>query len=676
PNIQISLVFSDGNILGSPPLNISPKMLSQQSNLLSSENHENALLLDHKSHFIHVYAWPTNTGHNYLVISQSKVNLTTALNTTRQSIIIIFLFIAALAIISGILWLNQFITKPVNALVAHADVDENSAYPVFPISESNDEIGLLGKVLNSMVDKIKEREESLTQTAIQLKNTQNLAKIGGWEQDHIHNTMKWSEEVFRILDLDSKNTIPSPELIAEHIHPDDLPLVKIAYLESVTNKKSYDVTHRIQLEDGTEKHVHVYTETQYDENGLPAITIGTIQDTSEQILLDEQMRRTQKMDALGKLTGGIAHDFNNLLGVILGFTELLQLKTDANKNPKDADFLAQIYQAGDRAQKLTSKLLAFSRTETPTADLVDVNQLIKEEQHLLEKTLTVRIKLTFNFQDEIWPVWLDKNELKDTLLNMSINSMHAMPNGGELTLDTHNIHLDDLDIGKLKIPPGDYILLTITDTGIGMDRQTSQRMFEPFFTTKQEKGTGLGMSQVYGFVQRAKGAIHVYSELNHGTRISIYFPRYFPEINNGRQRKHTIKYENLSGSEKILVVDDELSLRNLASEILSAQGYQVISAKNGKDALEILKSEQIDILFSDVIMPEMDGYKLASIVKKQYPSIKIQLASGFSNTDLNTDQQELYEQRLSKPFTSKDLLRKIQTLTQKPNVSVKKELNL
>ncbi len=385
-------------------------------------------------------------------------------------------------------------------------------------------------------------------------------------------------------------------------------------------------------------------------------------DITEQKLKDEQLQHSLKMDALGKLTGGIAHDFNNLLGIILGYAELLTLKF--TNQPEQLESINRIYNAGERARKLTTKLLAFSRKQVHDLSITDINELILSEQHMLEKTLTARIELNLNLSKDLWPVHIDKSLLQDAILNICINAMHAMPDGGSLSISTENIHFDDIDQKFTELDTGDYIQISITDTGVGMNSETRKKVFDPFFTTKGDKGTGLGMCQVYGFVQLSGGTLHVYSEQGIGTRISIYLPRYQAsnEENNKTNNSDLNVKKIPSGTESILIVDDEESLLELSSQILSTHGYTIHQSNNGEDALKILEQHHIDLLLSDVIMPKMDGLQLAKEAKKLNPKLKIQLISGFSDNIKNKDQDNLLQKQLNKPFSSLQLLQKVREI--------------
>lgn len=389
--------------------------------------------------------------------------------------------------------------------------------------------------------------------------------------------------------------------------------------------------------------------------------LGIQSDITEKKQVEHQLRRSQKMDALGKLTGGIAHDYNNMLNVILGYTELLEMVLGNDADNKASEFIKEIKTATDRGSSLTKKLLSFSRQESAEPENVDLNQLLLDLQNMLEKTLTARINLEYQLTDSIWPIYLDKNDFEDAILNMCINAMHAMPDGGDLTLTTFNRTLVDDEAKVLGLPAGEYVQLSLSDTGCGIEENDLNQIFDPFFTTKGELGTGLGLTQVYGFIKRAKGAITIDSGLNSGTYILIYFPRKFSTVEQSDIISDEIEY--LTGTENILVVDDEVTICELSKNLLTSNGYNVHVAYSGKEALEVLKNNDIALVLSDVIMPNMDGYKLSANIRGIYPHIKIQLVSGFDDDRKRTKEDEiLAQQLLHKPYRANDLLRVIRKL--------------
>ena len=415
------------------------------------------------------------------------------------------------------------------------------------------------------------------------------------------------------------------------------------------------------------KPIQVTVQVIRDNEGSPLSVLMGIRDLSsirsaeeENAKLQHQLHQSQKMDALGKLTGGIAHDYNNMLGVVMGYADLLEDALD--KQPELAEYAHEIYHASERGNKLTNKLLAFSRQTMSEANYINLNSLLLSQQHMLEKTLTVRIELVLNLAEDLWTTWINGSEMEDIILNISINAMHAIDGNGQLIIRTSNEHLNQLDAQSFGITSGDYVLVSMTDTGCGMDEAIKEKIFEPFFSTKGKQGTGLGLSQVYGFVHSSGGAISVYSEPNQGAQFSLYFPRH-DESEHKEQAAKENKSIDVRGTETILLVDDEPALLGLNCEILARQGFNVIAVESAKKALEILEHEMVDLLLSDILMPAMDGYQLAAIVKEKYPSIKIQLISGFTDElNMGMVDENLQKNILFKPFNSQSFLQRINEL--------------
>ena len=402
-----------------------------------------------------------------------------------------------------------------------------------------------------------------------------------------------------------------------------------------------------------------------DSNGKRRF-IGTCQDLTERKQNEEQLRRSQKMDALGKLTGGIAHDYNNMLGVILGYSELLH--SQLSEEDDLLEYVNEITRAGERGVKLTKKLLSFSRNKAADTEIISLNSILLDAQHMLAKILTARITLNLDLTEQESLVSLDPGELEDVIVNLSINAMHAIEKNGEFTIKTSRKSLDEHKANILQVKKGEYVLLSFTDTGSGMDNTVREKIFEPFYSTKGELGTGLGLSQVYAFVKRSNGAIKVKSQLTKGSCFTLYFPVYVEEEAGHKENNENLAEKNSSvtkynGTENILIVDDEVGLRNLMSEVLKMSGYHVFSADSGKQALDILKQQPVDIMVSDVVMPEMDGYELAKIVRENHPDVKVLLASGFTDQrQIKMSDTVLHDNLLTKPFASRDLLRKIREL--------------
>ncbi len=384
-------------------------------------------------------------------------------------------------------------------------------------------------------------------------------------------------------------------------------------------------------------------------------------DITERKQAERILRRSQKMDAVGKLTGGLAHDFNNLLGIIIGNLDFLKrgVKEDATARRRVETAL----QAALRGANLVRRLLRFSSQQSVAPQTTGINQVVEGMMEILARTLTPSITLKLELAGDLWPVLIDPGDLEDAILNIAVNARDAMPEGGRLSIETGNMVLDanyaEHNPGAVA---GEYILLTIGDTGNGMTPEALEKAFEPFYTTKPEgKGTGLGLSMVYGFVQRSGGHIKIYSEVGHGTVLRIYLPRVVtPEKS---VIAHTATKDELPcGAERVLVVDDDADLLQLAEEYLQELGYQVLTATNGSGALEVLAREQdISLLFSDVVMRGgMSGFELAAIAEKQYPGLKVLLTSGYSEKAASMERLNGSAMKLlTKPYRKAELAQQV-----------------
>jgi two-component system cell cycle sensor histidine kinase/response regulator CckA len=380
----------------------------------------------------------------------------------------------------------------------------------------------------------------------------------------------------------------------------------------------------------------------------------------EKLMLGEQLRQSQKMEAIGRLAGGVAHDFNNILTVINGYSSIL-LKALASDDPKRKD-LEQIEQAGQRAASLTSQLLAFSRKQIIQPTILDLNDVITEASKILRRLIGEDVDLITVIKPGLGRIKADPEQIQQILMNLAVNARDAMPEGGKLTIETANINIDESYIRMHAVARmGPYVMLAISDSGLGMDEETQAHIFEPFFTTKGPgKGTGLGLSTVYGIVKRAEGFIWVYSEPGRGTTFKIYFPRVEGEIDKVlRYDKERVEPR---GTETILVVEDESPLRAFAARILRERGYSVIEASNGEEALHMAQEspEKIHLLLTDVVMPEMSGKALASHIVAMRPCTKVLYISGYTNEAIVhhgiLDSDIAF---LQKPFTDDELARKI-----------------
>ena len=377
-----------------------------------------------------------------------------------------------------------------------------------------------------------------------------------------------------------------------------------------------------------------------------------------------ELRRNQTVDALGRLTSGIAHDYNNLLGIVLGYANVIN---DTNPNAdKTSEYIQEIIQAGERGRSLTNKFLSFTRKEQIKPEPVNINEILMETKPMLEATLTARINLNMELTKESSCVYTDRSEVSDILLNMSINAMHAIDGHGSLSFKTENVTISKNEAIALNLKAGTYLKLAIVDTGTGMDATTLSHIFDPFYTTKGESGTGLGLSQVYGVMQRSNGDVKVYSEIGEGTEFHLYFPIYdkYKAIKlETKTIKSTLETNNGPSKGTILIVDDNESILKMNKDILKMQGYEIFTALRVDDALKTLKTTSIDLVLSDVTMPYVNGFELSKIIRSEYPEIKIQLVSGYADNGLNVDGvEDLYNNILPKPFDISMLVEKVSYL--------------
>jgi hemerythrin-like metal-binding protein/PAS domain S-box-containing protein len=620
-----------------------------------------------------------------------------------------------------------------------------------------------------------------------LNRAQKIAHIGSWELDIQSNDLLWSDEIFNIFEIDPEKFTVSYTAFLDAIHPDDRARVDEAYANSLKNKKSYEIVHRLKMKDGRIKYVHERCETNFNDQGEPLKSLGTIQDITETIQVEQElmssedhyrqlvesttaipweldlqtfcftyvgpqaekilgyeaedwyeekfwpehihpddreyavkfcfdstnkgedhvfeyrmlakdgrsiwirddvkvvkennkavrlqgfmfdvterrqaeeiMRRSQKMDAVEKLTGGIAHDFNNQLGVVRGYLEFLEDFTKDQDKPHRWVDMAR--KATDRCIDLSRKLLDFSRRQQMKTEQLNINSVLEKMHEIIGHSISHRIKVNYDLADDVWPVLVNPGELEDALINLIINARDAMQAGGDITISTINQLVEkdhSMQLNGLK--QGEYVQINIADTGCGISDSVKERIFEPFFSTKEEgKGTGLGLSMIYSFVQRSSGLITVYSEPDEGSSFHVYLPRFVDVLSTVDEadkevEEHQTETKSTGRGETILVVEDEPQLRELADHFLKMLNYNTVLAVNADDAIDVLKTDiDIDLLFSDIIMPgEINGYGLAEQAVLLKPKMKILLTSGFTGSE--SKQNDYRGELLQKPYSKQGL---------------------
>jgi PAS domain S-box-containing protein len=399
--------------------------------------------------------------------------------------------------------------------------------------------------------------------------------------------------------------------------------------------------------------------------GETTLILAIVRDVSEAKRREEQVRQLQRMDAIGRLTGGVAHDFNNLLAIIHGNSELVRDRLEAGTDL--AEMTDDVIGAAARGAELVKRLLAFARMQHLEPASVDLGERIPNVIGLLQRALGENVQLQVRMAEELWPAIIDPTQVDDALLNLAINSRDAMPDGGTLTIETQNVHLDeDYAAHHVEVAPGDYVMLAVSDTGTGMEPEVLARAFDPFFTTKEEgQGTGLGLSQVFGWVKQSGGHIKIYSEVGHGTTIKLYLPR---AVEEGAVAPAPAEPVPPGGDETILVVEDNANVRKTVVRQLHDLGYRSVEADSGASALKLVaEGLSFDLLLTDVVMPGgMTGYQLADQLRRARPDTRVLFTSGYTELARSADQLSRRDSLLSKPYRKQDLGRAVRRALDQP----------
>ncbi|SPE31607.1 PAS sensor protein [Candidatus Sulfopaludibacter sp. SbA6] len=553
--------------------------------------------------------------------------------------------------------------------------------PILAKIAGNDEIARLGRTL-------KETSELLTQQAAELKAAHGLleSKVDQRTADlgAANEELRQANEVRQAVvqssplaiwavDLEGKVTFWNPaaqrifgwtqeEVIGglPPIIPADEQEEQREWLERFRRGESLAAAERSRLKkDGSRIDIVIWTAPLRDAGGRIRGVIAIDSDVTERKVLEEQFRQSQKLEAVGRLAGGVAHDFNNLLTVITGYTEMLIL--EAQGSPDLLEYAHEIQYSAACAGSLTAQLLAFSRRQISQPRIVDLNGIVSRSIKMLSRLIPEDIEISTHLDAGLGRVSADPVHIDQVIMNLVVNARDAMSDGGKLTIETANAALDADYAGRhLGVTPGQYCMLAVSDTGVGMDAATRSRLFEPFFTTKEEgKGTGLGLSIVYGIVKQNGGEIMVYSEPGQGTTFKIYFPTVeVPvEFTNGEDRPGQMR-----GTETILLCEDEEGIRKLVHKMLARQGYRVLEAETPEQALEVARQhgQAIDLLLTDLVMPHLSGLELAKAVRDLRPAAKVVYMSGYTDNRIThnwvLDPETAF---LQKPFTAADLSRKL-----------------
>jgi PAS domain S-box-containing protein len=497
--------------------------------------------------------------------------------------------------------------------------------------------------------------EDLHKEKERLRFAISAARMGLWEWDIPTGKVYWSEDLERIHGLASGDFGGTLSSFLDQIYPDDRELVQRSVTRTLDEGAEHDMEYRIVWPNKEVHWVEGRGAVIRNRKGKPVQMIGLCMDvtarkqaeeflqkahdqlerrveerTVERKHLEAQLLQSQKLEAVGQLAGGVAHDFNNLLTAIMGYSQLTlrRLSPDHDLRPN----LEEIEKASERAASLTRQLLAFSRKQVLQPKVLDLNSVIADLERMLRRMIAEHIEMRTTLEQKLGNIRADPSQIEQVIMNLAVNSQDAMPFGGKLTIETANVFLDEAYARQhLAVTSGHYVMLAVSDTGSGMDPEVQQHIFEPFFTTKEVgKGTGLGLSTVYGIVKQSGGSIWIYSELNKGTTVKIYFPRVEEGV---EEYKRPVALPDLAkGTETILLVEDDEMVRKLARAVLETSGYSVLEAAGGNDAQQICEQypESIQLLLTDVVMPEMSGREVVKRLLILHPEMSVLFMSGYA----------------------------------------------
>ncbi len=581
---------------------------------------------------------------------------------------------------------SEFIHKNgshVPCLVTHrpldsSDISKGSIFSFTDFSERKRAEEALKAAYDELEDRVKQRTRELHK--INQKLNQELA-----ERKRVEEALRDSEEKYRtvlesnpdpvvVYDMDGKVTYLNPafervfgwtleerlgQKMAVFVPEETWPETQTMIDKVKTGESFSGIETRRYTKKGDIMAVSISGSMYRHEDGQIAGTIVTLRDISSQKKLEYQLQQARKLEAVGTLAGGIAHDFNNLLMGLQGNVSLMLFDTDRS-NPQ-YEKLEKIEQYIQRGTDLTRQLLGFARGGKYEVKATDLNELLKNSARMFARTKK-EINVHQEFTKNLGAVEVDQGQIEQVLLNLFVNAWQAMPRGGDLYLATENVTLDEEYIQPYELKPGSYAKISVTDTGIGMDKETQKKIFDPFFTTKEMGvGTGLGLASVYGIIKNHEGFINVYSEKGQGTTFNIYLPISSKEISKSRKPPQELS----KGTETILLVDDEEMIIEIGQEILQTLGYQVIAVKTGQEALEIYGRNQknIDMVILDMVMPGLGGGETFDGLKKINPDIKVLLSSGYS---INGEARKILDRGcdgfIQKPFNIKQLAIKLREI--------------
>ena len=606
-----------------------------------------------------------------VLVGVNKSVLLNAQSFARKRIFWVCAPILLVALI-GVIGISILITRSIQELASGVEELEQGRWGRSLRVYSRDELGKLTESFNKMSRTIMEQQEEVSKYTRQLQTLSENAPFGMLMIDK-DGTYKYINPKFTELFGYDLNDIPNGKTWFRKACPD--PTYRhhvistwIDDLEGFKSGGRKPRTFNVRCKDGTEKIINfIPVQLETGESLVACEDITELKRSEdERAVLQEQLRQSQKVEAIGRLAGGIAHDFNNLLTVIKGYSQLSRIGLKEGDTLKGN--INEIQSAADRAAGLTRQLLAFSRRQVMEMKVLDLNTLLRDLEKMLRRIIGEDIEMVIQLAEDLGRVRADVGQIEQVIMNLAVNAKDAMPSGGKLTIETADVELDESYArSHVDVKPSHYVMFSVSDTGVGMTSGVRERIFEPFFTTKEKgKGTGLGLSTAYGIVKQSNGHIWVYSVQGKGTTFKIYLPRVNEPL--GEIRKEVLKEELPRGNETILIVEDEEEVRRLAGKILEKQGYRILETFNGNDALLACERREgpIHLVLVDVVMPGMSGSELARLLKPLYPEIKILYMSGYTdNAIVRHGVLEKGINYIQKPFTMEGLARKVREVLDK-----------
>ncbi len=511
-------------------------------------------------------------------------------------------------------------------------------------------------------------QEELTKTLADARRAEHLVKLGTYEWDWASNggLVACSEEYARIQEMTVSEALQAFNSVEDdwgYIHPDDREEFKVTEAEALAKGEGYRASYRMLLPSGRIRHIREVCEVELNDQGKVVRSVGSMQDVSEQVELEEQLRHSQKMEAVGQLAGGVAHDFNNLLTVINGYSEL-HLNLLNSDDPLYHD-LSEIKKAGERAAALTRQLLAFSRKQILQPKVIDLGKIVAGMEDMVKRLIGEHIDLDVQRDPKLNKTKADPGQIEQVIMNLLVNARNSMPNGGHITIVIKNVALDEDAIATLDgLQHGDCVMISVSDNGVGIAEDILPHIFEPFYTTKGvDEGTGLGLSTVFGIVKQSGGGIEVESKPGNGSTFRIYLPK----VETSDSQEETDEHIDVSveGDETILLVEDDDSVRELLTLTLEQFGYVILSARDGEGALVTARRHKgpIALMITDIVMPRMSRHELAKIIAPLQPKMSVLYISGYDD-DMASDQGivDVENAFLQKPFSPTDIARKVRTI--------------